>query len=495
MTTPNRLPDPDTIEWHNESLKNAAASKPGREKRPLSPEMEAAINDTGAMGAHMRAMENAGTFGLMDRFRAIISGTSKEDQWEKSARLSEMHPWSSGSGRVVGSAALGAGASKAVASAIPALARNTVPNAVIREGVAGGGTSLANESIRSAQGQKEFDPSAIALDALIGGGAGAVGSMLPAALGHGKTIFSKTADRPLTAAQKAALEQAGSAGQKYNFTGDSALDLAQRARYSEDPGMAQMAANLERLKTRAGPSFREAQDAAFRGKGLDKFMESSVPQGKAKYPEMSGKAVGQTREAHGGTFQDTHVLTPREPIPPQAQQALDDAYLTRRAIWDAQQRLGTGTPGRPPPQRSEMKMWEDVLDPKKTPLPREDLAATRRSLATSDPAMVNRMFLENQADEVARIRNAIRNAPETPESLPETFRIGTGIPFINRSHLFSADVPIPKMPKRAHRAATYSRDPASVDIIGKLTNAQAIAGGASRGAIEQLIDELSGSRR
>ena len=508
MAPPDRLPDPDKIEWLSESRANAVASPPGREKRKLSPELEKLSAEMTPLKAWLRTASDASLLGAGPRFQSWRSGRSVEDEAELSARAEEKSPMGAGFvGNTLAAIPIGATA----AASAPGWLGGASVAAATRAALASGlFTGTAKEGIKSAEGRGPFDVGNVLMEGLFSSLTGPASHYLPKAVGHSKSIFAGMRDTPLSAAQKAAVGPAGPATQaanKYNFTGDAALDLAEKMRYSEDPGMAGAAAALETLKTQAGPSFRAASEAAREAKGLNKFMDSSVPKQRVvkgvnkgeyqQYPEMSGKAVGQTRDA----IPHTTVMPPRGPIPPAAQQALDDAYLSRRDLWNQQQKHGTGDVGRPPPQREEFGMWEDVLNPKRTNLTREELAQTREALR-HQPGMANRMFLENQADEVARLRGAIRNAPENPPPPPWTLSAGFGIPqFLNRFVPGNTRLPFAglskeiKPIKRFDRAAQYARHPDAADIIGKLTAAQALGGGAARGALEELIDEFSATSR
>ena len=256
-----------------ETLKSAENK---REKRKLSPEMEKAIADTDAMRAHGRAMENKATGGLMDRFRSLISGNPVEDEWEKSARLEEMYPRASASGGAGGHTLLNTGVSAGLAKAVPALAKSTIPSGILREGAAGGLTSLADEAIQSVQGRKEFSPENVVANTVIGGVAGAGGAALPRAFGHAPTIAARVSPTPLDATQKMGLDLARHTSTKRGFTGDAALDIAQNARLSGDRSMGELAANIEAIKGRANPSFQQAQQNAFQSARLDKDMAAAT---------------------------------------------------------------------------------------------------------------------------------------------------------------------------------------------------------------------------
>ena len=194
------------------------------------------------------------------------------------------------------------------------------------------------------------------------------------------------------------MEGAGKFGEAYGFKGNAGLDMAQRARFTEDPGLAEFAANLERMKARGGPSVTKPQTDAFKAGGLDEYMDASVrsmgKRGMRDYPEMSGKSVGQTRGGSGKTGEpfdnfggipaDT-VFRPGGPLPKAAEEALETAFQTRRAVHEAQKRYGTSTTGRPDPRPYEFRMWEDVLNPKINPMSREDLRAVREALGNIIP--------------------------------------------------------------------------------------------------------------
>jgi hypothetical protein len=507
-----------------------ATIKPEREKRQLSPEMEKQFNEATPVSAFLRNAANAFSFNQADRL-ATITGAPLDEQHELSARLEEKFPKSSLFGGIGGSMVGGAGLSKLAAKAVPAFAGNTLKSAALREGSVAAGTAAASEGIKSAEDRGEFSPGHVAASTLLGGGMGAVASQLPAVFGHAQTIASKARDKPFTAAQKANMEGAGNFGEAYGFKGDAGLDMAQRARFTEDPDLAGFAANVERMKARGGPATTKPQEDAFKAGGLDKYMDASVSSGGRQYPEMSGKAVGQTRGGSGQTGEafanfggipaDT-VFRPQGPLPKAAEDALETAYQTRSAVHNAQRQYGTSTTGRADPQRYEFRMWEDALNPKINPMSREDLRDLRMAFGqiipeggigkdiaipgqgrpSPRPPMANRMGKEIEADDVARIRGSIKDAPQAPEWLPDSVPVGLSmgaLPGINRipglrtlgGLRLGVDVPVSKFPTRHAAAADIAKDPSMADIIGRLTNAQATTGGATRGMLEALINSLS----
>ena len=75
--------------------------------------------------------------------------------------------------------------------------------------------------------------------------------------------------------------------------------------------------------------------------------------------------------------------------------------------------------------------------------------------------------------------------------MPKSIPVGIGVPFMRRFNVAGADIPIPTPVKRFTRGANIGKDPKMADIIGRLTEMQATSGGAMRGALDQLIAELS----
>jgi hypothetical protein len=284
--------------------------KSERQKRQLSPEMEQAIKDTSALGAIVRGASNSATFDQADRLAAKMGGGPIEDQWEMSQRIKEAHPWASLAGDV-----LGLGAQTALtggASLIPRLAgaglrtysrprghqrrrpgarrqpdqdRRRPRRAQPREGARRGSRRRCPRRCRKPD---------------------------PAALGHAPSIAASTRTTPLTAAERADLGAARQHAERFNFTGDAGLDLAQLARLSENPDMAGMAARMERIKANATPGTGTAQETAFQNAGLRDMLDRSVPQygsprgpsagGLRKHPDLSGKEVGQNRDIFAGEY-------------------------------------------------------------------------------------------------------------------------------------------------------------------------------------------------
>jgi hypothetical protein len=500
-----QLPDPDKIQWLTDDLKSKSAnpSTETREKRKLSPENEKAAAEFSPLKSFARSAANAAMFGGGDRLASWLKGENVEDTREMSARAREQNPKSSIAGDVAGNVLGSIPLSGGLAAAAPLrLGANTVRSALMREGAAGAISSTAEEGIKAAEGRGEFSPGHVAASTIFGGLGGAAGVKLPELFGHARTIASKVRDRPLDAAERAAMDHAGNFGARHGFRGDAALDTAQRARFTENPDLADMAANIERLKTRGGPQVRAPQEDAFRAGGLDRFMDASVPNMSVRgrnrgqyqqYPPMSGQAVGQSRNA----IPAETVLQPQGPIPQAAQDALDRAYRSRDQLWQTQSAHGTWSPTgpRPQPQPNEFKMWEDVLDPRINPMSREDLHATRRALGAGNPQLRTRMGLEQQADEVAQIRGAIRNAPETPTPDPFMLSAGFGLPrALNRIGSNAPFVGVSRplqFTDRYARAANIAKDPSMADIIGRLTGAQAASGAGMRASLETLIQALS----
>jgi hypothetical protein len=494
--------DPDDPRFKAEPY---GAVKPEREQRKLSPENEKAAAEFSPLKSFARSAANAAMFGGGDRLASWLKGENVQDTREMSARAREQNPKSSVAGDITGNVLREIPMMAGGAALAPArLGASTFGAGARLGGLTSGAGALAEESIKAAEGDRgDFSVGNIAAATGAGALGGGVGNQLPALFGHAKTMLSKTGDAPLSAAQKAAMEDGLRHGQHYGFKGDAALDLAQQARFTEDPGLATMASKMERIKGRANPSFQEAQENAFAAGGLDKLMDASVPKQAVRgvnkgayqqYPEMSGKIVGQSRNSIPGET----VLPTRHGIPDAAQKALDEAYESRRAVWEAQNRYGTwgkGVGPRPEPQRGEFKMWEDVLDPKKNPMSREDLRHTRAALAGDSSLMSQRMATEQMADDVAQVRGAVRNAPAAPSNVPDSVPLSAGIPFLKGLGRIGVDVPLPKMTARNTRASELMRDPSMADIIGRLTGVQGASSLASRATLEELIRSLNGSSR
>jgi hypothetical protein len=350
---------------------------PEREKRKLTPELDKATAAFSPLQTFAKNAVNAATFGQHDRLQSWLSGTNLKDENEFTTRTNEANPKSAFAGGLAGHALQAVPLTAGLAATGPALAANTLRAAAMREGAAGLLSSAGEEGVKVAEGRGKFEPGNIIAGTAAGAVGGGVGSQLPALFGHGKTILSRTSPKPLNEVQRATMDQAGMAGARHGFAGDTGLDLAERARYTADPSLAPVAANIERLKTLAGPSVRAGQETARKAAGLD---------------DITGPTL-------------------------------------RRAVSKDPEKLG--------------------------------------------------------------IRNAIRNAPENSASIPGTFRVGTGIPFVGRSHAVSADIPIPKLRQRYERAATLAQDPAMADIIGRTTGAQAGSAAAGRVGIEELLRVLN----
>ena len=506
------LPDPGTLDWDTGDLKRSsstAGAKPEREKRKLSPENEKAAAEFGPLKTFARTAANAALFGGGERLASWLTGKDVEDVREITERAREANPKSAIGGDVVGNVLGAIPLSGGLAAAAPLrLGANTARSALMREGAAGAIGATAEEGIKAAEGRGEFSPGHVAASTILGGVGGVAGAKLPEVFGHARTIASRVRDRPISEAQQQAMDYAGMYGNRYGFRGDAALDTAQRARFVEDPDLADMAAKIERLKSRGGPQVRQPQEDAFRAQGLNRYMDASVPRMRVNatnrgmmqaYPEISGRAVGQSRNAIG----DRGVVTPQGPLPQAAQTARDRAFQDRDAHWQTQNATGnwptTGpNPGpQPRPVPDQLSMWEDVLNPRRTPLSREDLAQTRRALNDpSRPAMGTRMRLEQEADNVARIRGAIRNAPEAPTPDPWTLSAGFGLPrVLNRigvnAPFMGVSRPV-QFTDRYARAAGIARDPTMADILGRLTEAQGASGAGMRGTLESIIQSLQG---
>jgi hypothetical protein len=379
------LPDPTMDDFRA----TPSGTPSAREKRKLTPELDKATKDFGPVKTFLKSLSNAATFGQHDRLQSWWSGTNLDDEHEFTRRISEANPKSAFAGGVAGNVLQTIPMTAGLAAAAPAaLGAATLRSIAAREALVGGLSATGEEAVKSAEGRGDFSPGRVLASTALGGAGGAVGGALPTVFGHAKTLLARTADKPLTAAEKAATASAGHEGARHGWTGDAALDLAQRARHTEDPALAAMAANIERLKNRAGPAFAKTQEDAFRAGGLDKFMDASVPKVATRgvnkgayqeFPEISGKAVGQSRNA----LQHNPVLTPQGPLPQAARDALDEAYRSRVQLWQSQNTHGTWpttgpNPGpRPLPQRGEFHQWEDVINPRRNPMSREDLRVTR----------------------------------------------------------------------------------------------------------------------
>jgi hypothetical protein len=396
--------------------------KPERQKRQLSPEMEQAVKDTSGLGALIRGATNSATFDQADRLAAKMGGGPIEDQWEMSQRIKDAHPWMSLAGDV-----LGLGAQTALtggASLIPRLAGAGLLRTAAREGINAGGQALADNLIKTAEGREELSPGKVLAGAAGGSVLGAAASQIPRVLGHAPSIAASTRSTPLSAAERTDIGAARQHAERFNFTGDAGLDLAQLARLSENPTLAAFAAKAERVKANATPGTGTAQETAFQNRGLDRLMADSVPAGAAKYPKMSGKEIGQERIIPRET-----VVDPVRPLPPEVQRALDDAYNTRVA-GHAGRTLQPGGPNYATPQPNEMKMWDDVIDQYRGryPINRADREAARGVLGDSgDPLLRNRMIAEQRAEDVSRIKNAVRDAPATPSRWPDQIELSGSV--------------------------------------------------------------------
>lgn len=484
---------------------------PEREKRKLTPELDKATAAFSPIQTFAKSAANAATFGQHNRLQAWKSGTSLADETEFDQRVREQNPKSALAGDVTGSVLQAIPMSAGAAATVPAFAANTARSALMREGTLGLLSSAVGEGVKSAEGRGNFDVGNVLKGGVTGAVGGAVGQQLPVLAGHAGTILSKTRSAPLSPAQRASLTAAGQEGERLGATGNGALDLAQRARWTEDPGMAEMAANIERIKGRAGPAAMRPQEDAFRASGFDRALESSVRQQAVRgpnrgayrqYPEMTGQAVGQSQNA----IPRETVLNPQGPIPQAAQNALDESFRRRDALWQTQNARGTWAttgpnPGpRPQPQRNEFKMWEDVLSPRTNPMSRGDLATTRRALEPLDPMLGARMRIEQRADDLARVRGAVRDAPATPEWMPDTLPIGLSVgsvPGLRRVPVLGGvrlgvDVPFNRLPARHMRATELQRNPAMDATIGRTTGAQTGSAAVGRLTMDEILKRLEG---
>jgi hypothetical protein len=466
------------------------APAPARVKRQLSPEFEKAVKDMSPLRAWARAAASKYTFGGADWLGSKLpGGTNVEDEREMSARIRELNPKASFAGDMTGGALQGMQASAGIGLAAPALAGTGLGAGMLREGLG----SLALGGVDQAI-EGKFDPESLVTQGALGLVLGGAGSRIPKAAGHGRSIAAGVLPRPMEAAERRAMDQAGQFGEHYGFRGPAALDVAQKARLSEAPDLQTMAANVERIKNRAGVAARDPQEAAFRANRLDRLMEDSVPQpgsprgpsqgGLRDYPVMSGREVGQSHHA----FPDTTVFTPPRPLPASAEAGIDDSFARNNAMWRTQM-ANRGT-NRPQPQKYEFNQWEDILNRNKSryPMHRDDVAATREIFGDVNPIMRNRMDAEQRAEDVARIRSSIRTAPATPDRIPDTIPLGisAGGPLWMRRFLpnisASVDVPVPKPTARYAKAQALLNDPDFLDAIGRMTRAQSATGGALGGA-------------
>jgi hypothetical protein len=354
---------------------------PPRAQRQLTPELDKAAAAMGPWQTFARSAANTAMFGGGERVASWLKGKSVEDEREISARAREANPKSAIAGDVTGSVLQAIPMTAGLAAAAPvALGANTLRAGLLREGLGGLLSSAGSETVKSAEGRGDFDVGNVIGGGVTGAVGGGLGSQLPALAGHARTLVSKTADKPLAETEKAAMRSAGSLSEGRGFTGGAGLDMAQLARLSENPGLAQMASKMERIKDRAGPSFPVAQENAIRRAGLDR----------------------------------------------------DIARAAER---------GTVRPDRP----------RGLLD----------------------------------------IDRAITNAPKAPSMVPDSIPVGVGIPFLRRSHAIGAEIPVPKpILGRNVRAAEMLKDPSFAEIIGKLTEAQAVSGAVGRGTFDEARKRL-----